>query len=289
MRILVIGGFGFLGRRVIERLVQLEYEVSAAVRSYSNEFIENCKYVLVDELLKETDQHFDVIINVAMKRSTRHARVTDDELSELNFQIPLGIITQLSTKETLVINTSTYIQNFKGTKGSTVDGYGYYKERLSQSLATEADESKFSVVDLYLFTLYGPGDRKTHLVPTLLSALKTGGGVSLSEGKQLINLLYIDDAVESIVTTIESKFVGYSSYRLWEASYQTVENLVSTMENIFMRKLDVAWGAVPYNGHEMFEAWEFPLKKFPGLKFDYSLAVGLKECYRTINRQDFSN
>lgn len=282
MRILVIGGSGFLGKRVIERLIQLEYEVSTGVRSYPRELVENCEYILVDELLKATGKQFDVIINVAMKRSTRLAPVNDDELSKLNFEIPLEIITQHSTKETLVINTSTYIQNFQGVKGNTVEGYGYYKERLSQSLAIAAEKSKFSVVDLYLFTLFGPGDRATHLVPTLLSAFRTGAPVSLSEGEQLINLVFIDDAVESIVKSVELRFEGYYSYRLWEPSYQTVKNLVSTMEKIFMRKLDVVWGAVPYSGHEMFQAWEFPLKKFPGLKFDYSLDEGLKECYRTI-------
>jgi nucleoside-diphosphate-sugar epimerase len=289
MRILVIGGSGFLGKRVIERLVQLEYDVSTAVRSYPLEFVENCKYILVEELLKTTDQRFDVIINVAMKRRTRHAPVSDEELIELNFETPFKMISQLSTNHTLIINTSTYIQNFKGIKGNTVEGYGYCKERLSQSLEIEAEKSKFKVVDLYLFTLFGPGDRATHLVPTLLTSLLTGQSVSLSEGKQLINLVYVDDAVESIMKCIALEFEGYSSYCLWEPNYQSIRNLVSTMENIFVRKLDVVWGAVPYSGHEMFEPWEFPQKKFPNLMFDYSLTEGLKECYRAIELSGTSN
>lgn len=283
MKILVLGGSGFLGKRLLSKLIVSGGDIFAGVRSKPDDLVEGCTYLLISELLDNKKYKFDTIINVAMKRSTRHAPVTDEVLRELNFETPLKIISQLSTVDTLVINTSTYIQNYRGVKGNTVENYGYFKERLSEALAIQAGKSKFRVIDLYLFTLFGPGDRETHLVPSLLSALKSGNQISLSEGNQLINLLYLDDAVNSILNAMEWKIQSYSAFYLWDPNYLTVRNLVSIIEDAFMLKMDVVWGGVPYSGHEMFEPWDIPLTKFPDLTLEHSLTEGIKICFDALN------
>ena len=216
---------------------------------------------------------FDVIINVAMKRSSRHLPVSDEVIRELNYEIPLRIIRSYSNQSTLVINTSTYIQNYMGVKGQTVEIYGATKELLSFALKSDADTGLYRVLDLYLFTLYGPGDRESHLVPLLLSGVRTGSLVSLSEGNQLINLLYVDDAVACIVASTCTSDKGYHAYHLWEQNYFSVRDLVLTIERTFSSKLNVKWGAVPYGGHEMFEPWPTPFPIYPL----FAPKVGLKE------------
>ena len=92
MKVLVIGGNGFLGRKLLERLGGMEVEVYSAVRRFSEIRVENCRYILVDEIIGLQIQdlpEFDVIINVAMKRSSRVLNISDEILSHLNFSIPL--------------------------------------------------------------------------------------------------------------------------------------------------------------------------------------------------------
>jgi nucleoside-diphosphate-sugar epimerase len=209
--------------------------------------------------------------------------VPDDDLWQLNYEIPINIIRRYSNQKTLVINTSTYIQNYKGIKGQTVETYGATKELLSSALKSDADEGLYRVLDLYLFTLYGPGDRETHLVPLLLSAIKNKTVVSLSEGKQLLNLLYAQDAVDSIVGAITSSKKGYSAYHLWEPVYFTVRDLVLAIDQALETKLQVEWGAVPYSGHEMFEPWAIPIEKYPNLTSKISLADGIKLTFESMN------
>jgi CDP-3, 6-dideoxy-D-glycero-L-glycero-4-hexulose-4-reductase len=281
MKILVLGGSGFLGKKLIDNLSQQSIELFAAVRNIPSTSNQNCTYVLVDDLGKDSSLGplvFDVIINVAMKRSSRHLPVSDEVIRELNYEIPLSVIRRYSNQSTLVINSSTYIQNYKGVKGQTVETYGATKELLSIALKSDADTGLYRVLDLYLFTLYGPGDRESHLVPLLLSAIRNRTVVSLSEGNQLMNLLYAQDAVDSIVGAITNGNKGYSAYHLWEPVYFTVRDLVLAIEQALGTNLKVEWGAVPYGGHEMFEPWATPFPFYPSLVPKVGLEEGLKIC-----------
>lgn len=286
MKILVLGGSGFLGKKLIDNLSQQPIELFAAVRNIPAISNQNCTYVLVGDLSKDSSVGplvFDVIINVAMKRSSRHLPVSDEVIRELNYEIPLSVIRRYSNQSTLVINTSTYIQNYKGVKGQTVETYGATKELLSIALKSDADTGLYRVLDLYLFTLYGPGDRDTHLVPLLLSAIRNRTVVSLSEGNQLMNLLYAQDAVDSIVGAITHGNKGYSAYHLWEPVYFTVRDLVLTIEQVLETNLKVNWGAVPYGGHEMFEPWAIPMEKFPNLMSKTLLTDGIKITFESMS------
>jgi len=286
MKILVLGGSGFLGKKLIDKMSRQSIELHTAVRSVPLLLQRNCNYILIEDLEKGSSSiplEFDVIVNVAMKRSSKRLPVPDDDLRQLNYEIPLNIIRRYSNQNTLVINTSTYIQNYKGIKGQTVETYGATKELLSSALKSDAGEGMYRVLDLYLFTLYGPGDRETHLVPLLLSAIKSKTVVSLSEGKQLLNLLYAQDAVDSIVGAITNSKKGYSAYHLWEPVYFTVRDLVLAIEQSLETKMQVEWGAVPYGGHEMFEPWAIPIEKYPNLVSKTSLADGIKLTFESMN------
>jgi nucleoside-diphosphate-sugar epimerase len=278
MKVLVIGGNGFLGRKLLECLGGMEVEVYSAVRRFSEIPVENCRYILVDEIISLQIQDlpkFDVIINVAMKRSSRVLHISDEILSHLNFSIPLEIIRRTSSESTLVINTSTYIQNFGGVKGKTVETYGASKQLLTEALEVDALKGLYQATDLYLFTLYGPSDRTTHLIPLIFKALKNKTSLPLTEGLQLMNLLYLDDAANSIIAAMANYQPGYSPYYLWEQKYLTVQDLVLTMEEIVGDTLEAQWGSLGYSGHEMFEPWPIPFPQFPGLSATTTLVDGL--------------
>jgi nucleoside-diphosphate-sugar epimerase len=224
---------------------------------------------------------FDVIINVAMKRSTKINPISDYELNESNFHTPLEVIRRKSSKNTLVINTSTYIQNYEGKVGNTVEKYGASKELLSKSLRSDSELGQYKVIDLFLFTLYGPGDRESHLVPLLLSSIHQSARLELSEGNQLIHLMYIDDVVDNIVNALSISVHGYSPYCLWNNDYLTVKQLVSTIEDVFKVNIEVKWGAKDYAGHEMFTPWERPFDQIPNMLTRTPLVEGLRRTYES--------
>jgi nucleoside-diphosphate-sugar epimerase len=287
MKILVIGGGGFLGRKILERLAMTENQLYALVLREPLSPVPNCEYILVADYPHDhgfTELTFDVIVNVAMKRSTRVNPLSDDELNISNYRTPLAVIRRKSTKDTLVINTSTYIQNYEGKIGNTVEKYGASKELLSKSLRFDAELGQYKVVDLFLFTLYGPGDRENHLVPLLLSSIDQRARLQLSEGNQLINLLYVDDAVDNIVNALSISAHGYNPYCLWNDDYVTVKQLVSTIEDVFKVEMKIEWGAKDYAGHEMFTLWARPFDPIPNMLSRTPLAEGLRRTYESRSK-----
>lgn len=285
MKILVIGGGGFLGRRILERLITNENHLCALVLREPQRPVPGCEYILMDDYLQDHSSGevtFNVIINVAMKRSTKANFVSDYELNESNFHSPLEVIRKKSSKETLVINTSTYIQNYEGRIGNTIEAYGAAKELLSKSLRSDAELGEYKVVDLFLFTLYGPGDRENHLVPFLLTSMHQSSRLELSEGNQLMNLMYVDDAVDNILSALAMNVSGYNPYCLWSEEYVTVKELVSVIQNVFKTELLVEWGAKEYSGHEMFSPWHRPFKQLPNMLSHTTLEDGLRRTYASI-------
>ena len=280
MKVLVIGGHGFLGRKLIESLVRMNVETSSIVRSISSTQVEPCQYILVDEIINMPTNElpkFNVIINVAMKRSSSASPVSNEIVHQLNFVIPLEIIRRTALDSTLVVNTSTYIQNFQGVKGSTVESYGASKQLLTDAIEQDALKGFYNVIDLFLFTLYGPNDRPTHLIPLILSALKSESALALTGGDQLLNLLYLEDAVDSIIKAVGGFYSGYNPYHLWRPEYLTVKELVLAMEGLAGKKLQAKWGSISYSGHEMFEPWPIPFKQFPGMLLGTTLLEGLRK------------
>jgi nucleoside-diphosphate-sugar epimerase len=285
MKILVLGGGGFLGGKILKKLVSAENQLYSLVLRDPLLPVLECKYILMEDEWKNPqldNVKFDVIVNVAMKRSTKDTFVSDAELNNSNCNFLLEVIRRRSTKETLVINTSTYIQNYSGKIGFTVEKYGASKELLSKSLRSDAASNSYKVIDLFLFTLYGPGDRMSHLVPLLLNSLHQDTELELSEGNQLMNLLYIDDAVANIQRALTMKVTGYNPFCLWDENYITVKDLVLLIERTFRIELRVKWGARQYAGHEMFVPWKRPFDQMPNMLTPTSLENGLLQTYKTM-------
>jgi len=287
MKIAILGARGFVGRNLGRLLISNGHEVTGYVLNpdlgVSIGF--DCKSVY--ELLNsqiDTNPSYDVTINLAARRSTRVQPFTESQVNDFTYEIPKEFILRTSGPETLVLNSSTYIQNFGGTTGRTVDSYGAAKERLSRFLESESSHNKFRTIDLFFFTLYGVGDRANHLVPLLLDAAFTGKQIALSPGNQLMNLLYVDDALQNILKSIDQ--VGSTEYQknyVWSGEYFSVRQLVERIQSSVGRAIDCAWGERDYVGHEMMEPWEIPMEQLRGFAAPTLLEDGINEIWKSIS------
>lgn len=279
MKIAILGARGFLGRKLSRLLVAQGHEVVGYVL---NPFPENnsgfeCKSV--SELLAsplDSESPYDVSINLAARRSTRNQQFTEDEVNEFTFRIPKEFILRTTGPHSIVLNASTYIQNFTGEIGRTVDSYGAAKEKLSRFLEYESVVRGINTSDLFFFTLYGIGDRPSHLVPLLLDAARSGDEIALSPGYQLMNLLYVDDAAQNILNCILPKDPEpYRKSYVWAQDYFSVRELVTRIEEVVCRKINCSWGTRDYAGHEMMSPWPIPMDQLRGFTASTKLEDGI--------------
>ena len=282
MKISILGAGGFLGQNLARRLVRDGHQVVGYVLNPPGIDVGfECQSVL--SLLKVSSirtPNFDVTINLAARRSTKSAPLSDSQVDKFTYQIPKEFLLKTGLENTLVINMSTYIQNYAGESGRTVDSYGAAKEKLSQFLESHSKVREFKVRDLYFFTLYGIGDRPNHLVPLLLNAARSGDIIELSPGHQLMNLLYVDDAVQNIVNYISLKDDAlYRKSYVWEENYLSVKDLVNRIESVIGRQIICSWGAREYAGHEMMNPWYIPMQQLTSFVTTTKLEEGISKVW----------
>ena len=287
MKIAVLGARGFVGGNLGRLLISYGHEVTGYVLNpeLGTSIGFECKSVY--DLLNSrigAEPNYDVTINLAARRATRAQPFTENQVNDFTYEIPREFILRTAGPDTLVLNSSTYIQNFGGSTGHTVDSYGASKEKLSRFLEVESSHHKFRTIDLFFFTLYGAGDRPNHLVPLLLDAAITGKQISLSPGNQLMNLLYVDDAIQNILKSIDQ--VGFTDYQknyVWSGEYFSVRELVERIQSSIGREIDCAWGERDYVGHEMMEPWVIPMEQLPGFTAPTLLEDGINKTWKSIS------
>ena len=283
MKIAILGARGFVGGNLGRALVSRGHDVTGYVLNpeFGSDTGFKCKSVY--ELLNTTvgsEPYYDITINLAARRKTSAQPFTENEVRNFTFEIPREFILRTAGPDTLVLNSSTYIQNFGGTSGLTVDSYGASKELLSRFLERESNQDRFRTLDLFFFTLYGIGDRSNHLVPLLIDAALKGRQIQLSPGDQLMNLLFIEDAIDNILNCIDGTvFTGYSKHYVWSNDYFSVRELVERIQYAIGRNIECSWGARDYVGHEMMEPWAIPMQQLPGFVAPTKLETGIKKIW----------
>jgi nucleoside-diphosphate-sugar epimerase len=285
VKIAILGAGGFLGTNLSRSLVRAGHEVDGFVLNPSKYLETEVRYKSVTELISSLDSNigeYDVTINLAAKRSTSANPISEISVNEFTFDIPKQFLLKTAKPGTLVVNASTYIQNYGGIEGKTIDSYGSAKQRLTRFLAEESNGLEIRVLDLFFFTIYGNGDRPTHLLPALLNAAKNDIEIDLTPGNQLINLIFVSDAVENIMKSIEySLNEPYLRYSMWKPEYITVRELVSELEIILGKKLKCNWGSRQYSGHEMLSPWDSSMEVLPWFETKINLLSGVSKLLST--------
>ena len=289
MSILVIGSNGFVGRNLCFALKSAGFSVIRVVSDKKQSDPKNNIFSVGDVLETATTikSDIDVVINLASKRSTSYAQISDEEVRFATYSSVKEIISKVSRPGTLVMNTSTYIQNHLGIPGKTVDTYSAAKQELSTFLQEFSHDRDVSVLDLFLFTLYGEGDNPNHLVPILMSAAKKQTKINLSPGNQLIGLTHISDVVQNYLSCLKIEAsLGYKQYYLWDTELITVKTLVKIIEEVSEVEIPTVWGSRSYSGHEMLTKWPNFMERLPNFKIDVELRSGLLQLWNNTSHKN---
>ncbi len=110
-----------------------------------------------------------------------------------------------------------------------------------------ARQLQMPFVNLRLFGVYGPGEAARRLVPYLVGRLSRGEPAELTAGKQVLDLLYVDDVVDALCTAAAAPALEDDVYNV--CSGQPVS--VREVAELVARQLDASprllrFGAQPY-------------------------------------------
>ena len=218
--VLVVGGTGFIGANLIEKLLSLGSKITCLSLKKKNKRLtsKNLKYIFCDyknfkSLRKKINKHYDYVINLGgyidHSRFLGKGRVVIDDhfLSTMNI---LMSIKRKKIKRYLHVGTcDEYGSNSSPMKETfredPISPYAVGKVASVNLLTMLYKTEKFPVTILRVFNIYGPKQRNNRLIPQVINGCLNNKNFPVSKGNQLRTFCYVGDLIRAIILSLTKK------------------------------------------------------------------------------------
>ena len=221
-RVLVTGGAGFIGRRVVRALMAEGHEVTVAdLRAFPDPDVRSVTGDLCDPGVPERAVRpgTDVIIHLAAVTSVL-ASVNDPvSTHRLNVDATARLL-ELAREHDAATFLLASTNAVTGNVGSSVISeqtvlrpltpYGASKAAAEMLLGAYANCYGMTGAALRFSNVYGPGmSEKDSFVPRLMRAARDGDGVQVrGDGTMMRDLVHVDDVVQGVLAAWRAKHTG---------------------------------------------------------------------------------
>jgi nucleoside-diphosphate-sugar epimerase len=212
---LVTGTSGFIGAHLVRRLLADGGRTIVLVRSGSSlpmEWRDRATVVECDDfseagLRRCLHEPIDRVFHLAAY-GVYPAHRDVDEMVRVNVALPAALVRLCSEWRARMIMAGTFseyrrpLNNGLLTEDSPLEEgklYGSSKAAGGLMASAIANDSGIGFRLLRLFKVYGAGEASHRLLPTLVSGLSRRKQVAISAGTQILDFVYIDDAIEAIL------------------------------------------------------------------------------------------
>ncbi len=243
-RVLVTGGAGFIGRRVVRALLAEGHEVTVAdLRAFPDPEVQSVTGDLRDPGMAEKaiSPETDAIIHLAAFTyvvasvndpvSTYHINVdVTARLLELARENEVGSFLLASTNAVTGNVGSAVITEQAALRPLTP--YGATKAAGEMLLSAYANSYGMAGAALRFANVYGPGmGEKDSFIPRLMRAARDGEGVQVrGDGTMLRDVVHVDDVVQGVLTAWRARHTG--PLILGSGQSVTVNDMVETARRV---------------------------------------------------------
>jgi len=248
MNILMLGGNGYLGSKVVKRLLREGHNVTCTKRAISN--ISRVREEKVNWIPASVDavdtaaryDNFDWVINMVCNygRST----VLYDNVLEANIEFPLKVLNKA---------TEHKVKNFLTIGTGLPDDLNMY----SFSKSMFSDFGKFYVMkhginfyNLKLEMFYGSDEPAERFISSVIHNMITGREVNTTLGTQKRDIIWVEDIVNAVIMVLNANVSGYYEISVGTGVAPTVAEVVDYIweQTDFLSKLNK--GIVPMRPDE---------------------------------------
>lgn len=130
--------------------------------------------------------------------------------------------------------------------------YGQSKLAGTRALAQCCQQLGLKGVTARPFTVYGPGEHDSRLLPSLLHAVQTGERVPLTHGRQKRDFVYVEDVAEGLLRLGLAPTPPGEVVNLATGVLSTVHSFVEVAANLLaMPPVQLDFGTLPSRAEEM--------------------------------------
>jgi nucleoside-diphosphate-sugar epimerase len=291
-RAFLTGSSGFIGSHLVRHLHAAGWEVHVLQRpARERKPCPNASITQVHGYLGATEDIVqamevckpNVVFHLASLFLAQHSPQQVIPLVEANVLLGTQLLEAMRfAGVTALVNTGTSWQHFHSDRFKPVNLYAATKQAFEDILAYYSDAAGIRSVTLKLFDSYGPGDTRKKLLHLLVESLRTGQGLQMSGGEQMLDLAHVDDICKAFLRAAQLlREVGHpavTSYSVGGGQRRSLRDVVATLESVAGRKLQIDWGARPYREREVMRLWDGPV--LPGWEPKIALVDGFAALLR---------
>lgn len=298
--ILLTGGAGFIGVNLINKLLELKYDINLITKDSTKLFrlrnaVKKIKLHKVDildkKILRAVAQKINPSIIIHLATYSAYADQTAAlQMIETNIKGTMNLL--LATKDInyeIFINTGSSSEyGIKECPMREIDilepGSFYAATKASATLLCQVFAKEYTkpIVTLRPFSVYGPHEEKKRFIPTIIKAVIENKAIKLTSGNQRRDFIYIQDIVDIYIKTIlQGKKLLGEILNMGTGMEYTNDEVVETLFRITGKEVRIEKGAFP---NKMWDTshWVADISKINRIlnwKPQFTLENGLRNTY----------
>lgn len=260
-RVLVTGGNGFVGRHVLPLLIEEGFEIHATTFQSSKVPLEGVSWYSVNLLNQENTKQLlsDVkpthLLHLAwyVEHGKYWTSLENFRWVEASLSLLRAFADNKGQRAVFAGTCAEYDWNFKLLSEKTTpcvskSPYSTCKNSLHSMLASFSDASGISYAWGRLFFLFGPHEHPARLVSSLIRTLLRDANFQCSEGRQVRDFLFIEDAAKAFVSLLNTPITG--AVNIGSGKGTSVRDLVETISRKLGKDHLIQYRARPTSSSE---------------------------------------
>lgn len=278
MKVLVIGGTGYIGSHTVEELVRRGHEVSVFARGHTRtRLTEDVSFIKGDrhnreDLARARSLRFDAIIDI-------NAYTREETQTIINlFDGLLSRFVHLSTVSACQCAAALPFDENDPLVTDPTNSYGYNKAECERALRWAHSKSGFPFVSLRPVAVFGPRDDKSR-ENYYLKRLVSGDPIIVPDsGAMPIYAIYVKNLAAVLANALTAENAAGNAYHLIQSEILSVNNHIANIAQVAGAAADVAH--IP---HRLLERLGFNLKHFPYNSGDKIVLLNTGAARRDLN------
>jgi nucleoside-diphosphate-sugar epimerase len=290
---LVTGGSGYIGSRLVERLVADGWRVHVILRPLSSlNLLGSCVNKLAihlhdgsmgDMLNIVAAAKPDVVFHLAAMATADHRPEVVDQMVLSNVLYSTQLVEGMIRNGVRnLVTTETFWQYREGSDDyDPVCLYAATKQAFHDILRYYVKSGDIRAISLVLFDTYGPGDPRKKLFNILKQAARENQTIDMTPGEQIVDMTHVDDVVGAYTQAAELLLSGkigtLETYAVTSGRRMTLKELVELAVRETGVSIHPNWGGRPYRKNEVMVPWLG--KPLPGWGPKIDLEAGIREIF----------
>lgn len=257
-KIILTGASGFIGTKLLARLLASGYEVFAIKRPNSDRTTSGKVIWLTYDELKMRSAELgtvDAIVHLA----TEYGRNVQDGLSPVlacNVLLPLQLMELAATVGIKkFISTDSFFGKYEKTY-NYMKSYIVSKRQLNELAEIFCAENDLSFFNMRLEHVYGEGDGENKFIPFIIRSLqKNEHAIKCTTGLQKRDFVYIDDVVDAYIAVINCEVKSkYTEFEVGTGVSRPLKEIIEEIKRQLPSDTSIDYGAIPLRHDEIMDS-----------------------------------